>query len=1239
MLKKFHARAVFPWIATMALIIVAFAGRAQADDTAIVASWDARLAELVDRFEAETDPLHKWLLISDMEDLELSLSHPEQLDTVFVRLAGMTPRPLWLHERLLWTRLHLLRRAGHFDEAATLAKRLGFIDTGYVIGPFDNEGGAGMEEVYDPETKFTPGGSMPGKLRDVRWRPLPKEFTGIGWIPFNRLMYPEDKVAGYLAVAVTAGRKTTVRLALSFAESLRVWLNGSMVYEFLDKRDLGEEAESIPLHLRRGVNMLLFKVGGDGGSYFGLGARLTGLKTLELPAGVEVSGDPQLLKQAAARNFPVRYNLPEQSNLPHPARIAARRVETAKGAAAEVAALVTQARVLNMVKNYDRQQHLAEDALSRAAAMVPFPTLEMLLLLARITDEPKVRTEALEDAYLLDPHDPTLVQRFVPELEKTGASQRAVHIVREAKLRHPDDGDLEMLYLDYMGGLTHAGQAYRRLKALHEAAPRNRRILRALIVVAERLGFSHEVLRLRQQWAEWDGDGDNLEWLQQHHLSLYHAARSLAVTERLLQIEPYNIEHLRTKAEMLSGMGYEDQARDIFNRIQNIVPDNPWFLDAFARFESLHGKTEAAIALWKRELLVRPQDPELKERLAVLERRENYAKPYIEDAVALAAANPPPTDPNIEAQVLLDQRIVKVFENGLSSTYRQLVYRVLNEQGRQNWRYVWQAYHGGRQEVQLKKARILRPGEGEISPLPVNRFPTGNGGDTTYDMWVFAVTADNLAVGDVVEVQMEMHDTGADNIFHDYYGDLVMARKQVPVHEFRYTLIAPTSRTMYYNSPVFCPRPAMEIKGPDTVYSWTGMDLPRIEAEPNMPGMAEIGDPLHVSTWKDWNAFMVWYRNLIKDQFSAGPRLRQKVQELTAGLDTPRKKVEALYRYVSNEIKYIAIELGIHSFKPYQANEIYERGWGDCKDKATLLIAMLKEIGIPGELVLVRTRNLGYLAPTPASLAMFNHAIVYIPSLDMYLDGTVRFHDVDTLPWQDQGAQVAIIEPEGVRLAEIPIQPAGANLQASGGTLTMKSATEATLQWRTEYRGVWAGDARSQLQDKARQESIIEKMFNSMYPGSRLVKVTVGNIDDESKPVVIDSTVDMNNYIIQQGSRLLLPVSMTNVDYVSRFGSLSTRTMPLVLQFPFKLKGVKSYRLPPGYGVTRLPEPRHLESDFGVFDLQCRPGDPAQGVAAVCETDFSITVTRIEPAQYPAFREYLEKAAFMRNQNLEVGHD
>ena len=78
----------------------------------------------------------------------------------------------------------------------------------------------------------------------------------------------------------------------------------------------------------------------------------------------------------------------------------------------------------------------------------------------------------------------------------------------------------------------------------------------------------------------------------------------------------------------------------------------------------------------------------------------------------------------------------------------------------------------------------------------------------------------------------------------------------------------------------------------------------------------------------------------------------------------------------------MGLEFGIHGYKPYKVTQVLARRFGDCKDKASLLIALLREVGVDAELVLVRTRRGGRLDPEPASLAVFDHAIVYVPKLD-----------------------------------------------------------------------------------------------------------------------------------------------------------------------------------------------------------------------------------------------------------------
>src|SRR5207248_195802 len=98
------------------------------------------------------------------------------------------------------------------------------------------------------------------------------------------------------------------------------------------------------------------------------------------------------------------------------------------------------------------------------------------------------------------------------------------------------------------------------------------------------------------------------------------------------------------------------------------------------------------------------------------------------------------------------------------------------------------------------------------------------------------------------------------------------------------------------------------------------------------------------------------------------------------------------------------------------------RRFGDCKDKASLMIALLRAAGIRAELALVRTRRIGEVAPGTASVAIFNHAIVYLPQHDLWLDGTAEYAGARELPLDDQGATAFTVGSEGsAALRHIPM--------------------------------------------------------------------------------------------------------------------------------------------------------------------------------------------------------------------------
>jgi transglutaminase-like putative cysteine protease len=105
-------------------------------------------------------------------------------------------------------------------------------------------------------------------------------------------------------------------------------------------------------------------------------------------------------------------------------------------------------------------------------------------------------------------------------------------------------------------------------------------------------------------------------------------------------------------------------------------------------------------------------------------------------------------------------------------------------------------------------------------------------------------------------------------------------------------------------------------------------------------------------------------------------------QKITKDSTTELDKVKAVYNWVVDNTRYVALEFGIYGFKPRRCVKTINRGWGDCKDKATVIVTLLKELGIAADIVIVRTGMRGAFDSKVASLAPFDHAIAYVPSLD-----------------------------------------------------------------------------------------------------------------------------------------------------------------------------------------------------------------------------------------------------------------
>lgn len=646
----------------------------------------------------------------------------------------------------------------------------------------------------------------------------------------------------------------------------------------------------------------------------------------------------------------------------------------------------------------------------------------------------------------------------------------------------------------------------------------------------------------------------------------------------------------------------------------------------------------------RRVLSLRPQDREVRAHLEALE----PAVPRPDEAVAeeptaiLARRAPAPANGQREdfnLRSLAELTVRTVYANGLSGMFRQVAYEVRTEEGARSGRGFSMQYDPDTQRFELRTARVHHRDGGVEEGVQVEEFAVNS--DPSMRMFfsnrVVEVRFPNLTPGDVVELRWRIDDISHRNDFADYFGDLEEAQGDTPRARFRYVLRAPAARRFHFHTVAqggAVLRHDERVEGDTQVHVFAGDDLPALPPEERAPGLTERGAYLHLSTYRDWSEVGAWWWGLVREQLVADDRLRATVAEITRGLTDPRARVRAVYNWVIAHTRYVALEFGIHGFKPYAVPQVCARGFGDCKDKASVIVTMLREAGIEANLVLIRTRDQGRIAPQPASLAVFNHAIAYVPSLDLFLDGTAEHSGMDELPGGDQGAVALIVDPRnGSRFVTTPVYTPDRNTTRIEAEVALEAEGGAVFRVRESRRGPNADTVRAQLEAPDTRIERVEDDLRERWAGLHVTAVRTGDLSDLDAPARFEYEARVPLLGTRQGANLLLH-GAAPLELSRSYASRSARVHDLVLGVPSTLEETRTITLPPGAALVEAPPPARIEGPFGRFEYTVTP----QAGTLVVRRVLVLTRDSVPPSEYPAFRAFCAAVddAMARRINLRM---
>ncbi|HZR20719.1 MAG TPA: DUF3857 domain-containing protein [Verrucomicrobiae bacterium] len=401
--------------------------------------------------------------------------------------------------------------------------------------------------------------------------------------------------------------------------------------------------------------------------------------------------------------------------------------------------------------------------------------------------------------------------------------------------------------------------------------------------------------------------------------------------------------------------------------------------------------------------------------------------------------------------------------------------------------------------------------------------------------------------------------------------------RNLPVLDATVVIRSPKGSSLHYHLEGAPPvEPGVEQTEYSTSYTWHLTNI--------APALAESLAPPHrapallVSTFADWRAFAEWYAHITQLTSEVTPELERKAKEITREARTPRQKVEALFNYVTG-LRYVAIPLGVNSLRPHAAANVLQNQFGDCKDKANLLNALLHALDIEANLVLVPRFTQAH--PSLPGL-WFNHAISRVSAGGevFWIDSTDEVCRFGLLPPGDAGRNGLVIDGRTTSLTPIRASNADQNRWAFQGKINCAQQSNGCP---LELKVAADGYADYQLRSASAQGRESRELTPLLAAAFRPVAGSFALEQQQATPV---STLEQGFKWQARGQCVGL-LSTANPVLHSPFWvpkewdlALHARKSPLFLDegYPLVLEEEFQIALSPDTEIDALPQPRESSS-------------------------------------------------------------
>jgi hypothetical protein len=383
-----------------------------------------------------------------------------------------------------------------------------------------------------------------------------------------------------------------------------------------------------------------------------------------------------------------------------------------------------------------------------------------------------------------------------------------------------------------------------------------------------------------------------------------------------------------------------------------------------------------------------------------------------------------------------------------------------------------------------------------------------------------------------------------------------------------------------------------------------------------------------------------WFNGLAAGRRQSTPEMRARVKALTDAATTTEAKIQALAAFVQRDVRYVAIEVGIGGYQPHAAGDVFANHHGDCKDKATLLSAMLRDVGVDSFYVLVNS-NRGVLNPSFPSLMAFNHLILAIrspapptncqaeykhPTLGslVFFDPTSTTVPYGQLPGTLQANTGLLVTEDGGELVTLPLTAPAFNRLLRTVKLTVNEQGDASCDVEDLRWGAHAAMRHEVIAATQNQRvQMIENALAASLPAFRLTRLAFGNLEASDQLLKVSYGFTAPAYAQVSGDLMLLRPRIFGRKAYDEFLTAKERKQPVEFESTLLDTDVVEITLPPGYALDEASAPTDLKLPFARYSSSVE----TEGTKLVYKRYFELMQVRVSLEQTEELKRFFQRVA------------